>query len=120
MPLRRSFVSLEGAGGAGGRGSVQLGRGAEKASPRLPGCPAHARGSHPRIRIRQGGAAVRRIHVVHVLNGLNTGGTERGVRKLVTGLDAELFEQTICALRPADGGEPASARLVSLDQTGRG
>jgi len=63
---------------------------------------------------------VRRIHVVHVLNGLNTGGTERGVRKLVAGLDAGLFEQTICALRPADGGEPAGARLVSLGQTGRG
>ena len=56
-----------------------------------------------------------RIRVMHVVRSLATGGTERGVRKLLAGLDRNLFEQLVCTVvaGPALDCE-TDTRIVSL------
>jgi len=41
------------------------------------------------------------LRVLHVINSLGLGGTERGVLKVIEGLDPELFDQRVCAIRGA-------------------
>ena len=56
-----------------------------------------------------------RIRIMHVVHTLATGGTEAGVRKLLSGLDPAVFEQIVCTVTSASA-EP-NARVVTL---GRG
>ena len=51
------------------------------------------------------------LRVLHVINSLNLGGTERGVLKLMHGLSPDLFEQNICAIRGADPSLLESSHL---------
>ena len=44
----------------------------------------------------------RPLRVLHVINSLGVGGTERGILKLMEGLDPRLFEQRICTIRGTD------------------
>jgi len=44
----------------------------------------------------------KRLRILHVINSLGVGGTERGILKLMAGLDPARFEQGICAIRGAD------------------
>src|SRR5579864_604230 len=61
------------------------------------------------------GAAMSRIRIMHIVRTLATGGTEAGVRKLLAGLDPDVFEQVVCTVTtPAP--EP-NVRVVTL---GRG
>jgi len=54
------------------------------------------------------------LRIVHVLDRLDLGGTEKAVMKLVRGLEPEVFEHYICALRgtAATGGAWASGVTV--------
>lgn len=45
-----------------------------------------------------------RIRIMHVVNGLATGGTEQGVRKLLAGLDPAIFEQSVCTVAGKSAG----------------
>lgn len=61
------------------------------------------------------GRAVSRIRIMHVIRSLGTGGTEGGLRKLLIGLDPDIFEQTVCTVLQAPPVEPQSgARTLSL------
>ena len=53
-----------------------------------------------------------RLKVLHVINRLDTGGTEYGVLKLMEGLDRDLFEHRVCTLR---GFDPQVARRRNLE-----
>lgn len=46
----------------------------------------------------------RPVRVLHVFTRLSHGGMERGVLKLVAGLDVDRFEQRVCVLRGCDDG----------------
>jgi len=64
-----------------------------------------------------------RIKILHVVRNLGTGGTEEGVRKLLTGLDQSIFEQLVCAVVAGPTTDPITgARIVRLglepDQSG--
>jgi sugar transferase (PEP-CTERM/EpsH1 system associated) len=48
------------------------------------------------------GSKTRPLRVLHVINSLGLGGTERGVLKLMEGLDASRFDQRLCVVRGAD------------------
>jgi sugar transferase (PEP-CTERM/EpsH1 system associated) len=39
------------------------------------------------------------IHILHILDRLDVGGTEKGIAKLIGGLDPDLFQHSICTLR---------------------
>ncbi len=54
-----------------------------------------------------------RLRVLHVINRLDTGGTEHGVLKLMEGLDHNLFEHRLCTTR---GFDPHVARLHNLEE----
>jgi sugar transferase (PEP-CTERM/EpsH1 system associated) len=41
------------------------------------------------------------LRLLHIINSLGLGGTERGVLKIMEGLDPSLFDQRICAIRGA-------------------
>ena len=58
---------------------------------------------------------MRRIRIIHVLDRLTTGGTELVVLKLVAGLDPDLFEHMICALKAGTPPQlPANARYITM------
>jgi sugar transferase (PEP-CTERM/EpsH1 system associated) len=42
------------------------------------------------------------LRVLHIINSFGVGGTERGILKLMEGLDRRFFEQRICAIRGID------------------
>ena len=46
---------------------------------------------------------------MHVVRSLGTGGTENGVRKLLSGLDPDKFEQKVCTLVRCDHSTPAGS-----------
>ena len=53
------------------------------------------------------------IKIMHVVRSLATGGMESGVRKLLSGLDANRFEQKVCTLIRCDDSPPANS--ICLD-----
>src|SRR6516225_3837386 len=56
-----------------------------------------------------------RIRIMHVVDSLGTGGTEEGIRKVLSGLDKAVFEQTVCTVVPCKNAETAGgARIVSV------
>jgi len=62
-----------------------------------------------------------RIRIMHVVDSLGTGGTEGGIRKLLSGLDQSVFEQSVCtvtAKQSPDAG--AAGRVVSVDRSSSG
>jgi sugar transferase (PEP-CTERM/EpsH1 system associated) len=62
---------------------------------------------------------MKRIRIIHVIDSLGTGGAESGIRKLLAGLDASLFEQTVCTVAPGPASESESgARVISLSRAG--
>ncbi len=62
-----------------------------------------------------------RLRIVHVVHSLGTGGTEEGVRKLLSGLDPAAFEQIVCTVLPSPRTEEKTgARVISLGCTGSG
>jgi sugar transferase (PEP-CTERM/EpsH1 system associated) len=60
---------------------------------------------------------MRRTKIIHVVRTLATGGTEGVVRKLLAGLDPELFEQKVCTL--VKSGNPASEEHCLNSATGK-
>jgi len=58
---------------------------------------------------------VKPIRVMHVIRTLATGGMESVVRRLLSALDPDRFEQSVCTLVPAPGLHPAGT--VCLDQS---
>ncbi len=54
------------------------------------------------INLREKTATAPPVRVLHVFTRLSHGGMERGVLKLVAGLDANCFEQRVCVLRGSD------------------
>lgn len=59
-----------------------------------------------------------RLRIMHVIDSLGTGGTEEGIRKLLTGLDSSVFEQSVCTVSPAPPTEARSgARVISLGRS---
>ena len=60
----------------------------------------------------------RPIHVMHVMDRLDVGGTEKAVMKLVRGLDPELFEHSICVLRDAATAPGEWASGVTVHHAG--
>jgi sugar transferase (PEP-CTERM/EpsH1 system associated) len=62
-----------------------------------------------------------RIRIMHVVDSFGTGGTEEGIRKLLSGLDPAVFEQVVCTVAAAPEIEAKSgARVVSLGRSGTG
>jgi sugar transferase (PEP-CTERM/EpsH1 system associated) len=62
-----------------------------------------------------------RIRIVHVIDSLGTGGAEEGVRKLLLGLDAAIFEQIVCTVvPPIASGAKAGSRVVSVGRSEAG
>jgi sugar transferase (PEP-CTERM/EpsH1 system associated) len=59
------------------------------------------------------------MRVMHVVHTLAMGGTEQGVRKLLCGLDSNLFEQIVCTVVPASAFREGTTRIVSLDRSAR-
>lgn len=60
---------------------------------------------------------MKRIRVMHVVRTMATGGTESGVRKLLSGLDPTQFEQTLCTLiEDPRSTTPSSIRTICLGQ----
>ncbi|MGE5207042.1 MAG: glycosyltransferase [Chlamydiota bacterium] len=58
---------------------------------------------------------VNRIRIMHVVRSLGVGGTEEGVRKLLSGLDSNVFEQIVCTVVAGPAREPhTDTRIVSL------
>jgi glycosyltransferase involved in cell wall biosynthesis len=56
-----------------------------------------------------------RIRIIHVVDSFGTGGTENGIRKLLTGLDSSIFEQTVCTNAPSSPSETKTgARMISV------
>jgi len=60
------------------------------------------------------GSLRRRLRILHVLDRLDLGGTEKAVMKLVRGLEPELFENYICALRGTPTTDNAWASGVTV------
>jgi len=48
------------------------------------------------------GSKVKPLRILHVINSMGVGGTERGVLKVIEGLDPQLFDQKVCAIRSID------------------
>jgi sugar transferase (PEP-CTERM/EpsH1 system associated) len=61
-----------------------------------------------------------RIRIMHVVDSLGTGGTEEGIRKLLSGLDGSAFEQTLCTVMPCADSETRGARILSVGNAGGG
>lgn len=58
---------------------------------------------------------MKRIRVMHVVRTMAMGGTEGGVRKLLSGLDPTQFEQTLCTLiDDPKSANPPSTRTICL------
>jgi sugar transferase (PEP-CTERM/EpsH1 system associated) len=58
---------------------------------------------------------MKRLHVMHVVYCMDTGGTEMTLRKLVAGLDQQRFENTICTIAsPARLEHIPGVRSISL------
>ncbi len=72
---------------------------------RLEPAPAAGARAHPLVRVQP-------LRILHVINRLDTGGTEYGVLRLMTGLDHEIFEQRLCTTR---GFDPSLARMPHLE-----
>ncbi len=51
------------------------------------------------------------LRVMHVINRLDTGGTEYGILKVIAGLDNETFEHRLCTTRGFDPGLANAQRL---------
>jgi len=64
------------------------------------------------------------LRVLHVINSLGLGGTERGVLKVMEGLDPRLFDQKICAIRGIDrqlvASPPLHGRVFQAGQENSG
>jgi len=64
------------------------------------------------------------LRVLHVIDSLGVGGTERGILKIMDGLDSQSFEQRICAIRGSDPKLAESpsvrGRLLSVGSKARG
>jgi sugar transferase (PEP-CTERM/EpsH1 system associated) len=62
-----------------------------------------------------------RLRIMHVIDSLGTGGTEEGIRKLLTGLDPFAFEQMVCTVSPSPQIDAKSgSRLISLGRSKSG
>ena len=61
-----------------------------------------------------------RIRLMHVVDSLGTGGTEEGIRKLLSGLDGSAFEQIVCTVAPSVQTETKGARIVSVGNANGG
>jgi len=58
---------------------------------------------------------------MHVVDSFGTGGTEEGIRKLLSGLDPATFEQIVCTVAPAPQTEGRTgARVISVGRAGGG
>lgn len=56
-----------------------------------------------------------RIRIMHVVHSLGVGGTEEGVRKLLLGLDPNVFEQVVCSVLSGPGRDPQTdTRVINL------
>jgi sugar transferase (PEP-CTERM/EpsH1 system associated) len=64
------------------------------------------------------------LRILHVINSLGLGGTERGVLKLMEGLDPKLFDQRICAIRGIDqqlvASSPVNGKVFKAGQDNSG
>lgn len=64
------------------------------------------------------GASMSKIRILHVVHSLGTGGTETGVRKLLLGLDQDVFEQTVCTVLAGPATDrQTGAHVVSLGRS---
>jgi sugar transferase (PEP-CTERM/EpsH1 system associated) len=62
-----------------------------------------------------------RLRIMHVLDSFRTGGTEEGIRKLLSGLDPAAFEQVVCTVAPAPQREATTGRrVISIGRSGGG
>ena len=60
------------------------------------------------------------LRIMHVLDRLNLGGTEKGVMKLVRGLEPELFDHYICTLRGTANLTEWTSGVAVLHAGGKG
>jgi len=58
---------------------------------------------------------------MHVVDSFGTGGTEEGIRKLLSGLDPAAFEQIVCSVTPsAPNDTKTGTRVISVGRPGGG
>ena len=60
------------------------------------------------------------LRIMHVFDRLDLGGTEKGVVKLLHGLDPDLFEQCICPIRGASPEAQSWVRDIPIVRAGNG
>src|SRR5271166_2572570 len=65
------------------------------------------------------GGLMRPLRIMHVVDRLDLGGTEKAVMKLVRGLEPGLFEHSICTLRGASAAADEWASGVTVLHAGR-
>lgn len=62
-----------------------------------------------------------RFRIIHVVDSFGTGGTEEGIRKLLSGLDSSIFEQIVCTNAPSsESHTKTGARIISVGSAGGG
>jgi sugar transferase (PEP-CTERM/EpsH1 system associated) len=63
---------------------------------------------------------MRRARIIHVLHRMGAGGTELALRRIISGLDPDRFEHTVCTVAPVSATDAAGdARFLSLERTGK-
>src|SRR5271157_915044 len=67
----------------------------------------------------ESGGLTRPLRIMHVVDRLDLGGTEKAVMKLVRGLEPGLFEHYVCAMRGASSATGEWASGVSVLHAGR-
>jgi len=62
-----------------------------------------------------------RFRIMHVIDSFGTGGTEEGIRKLLSGLDPATFEQIVCTVAPTPQPEARTGiRVISVGRPSGG
>jgi sugar transferase (PEP-CTERM/EpsH1 system associated) len=62
---------------------------------------------------------MKRTRIIHVLHRLAAGGTELALRRVISGLDGQRFENIICTVAPLPDGIGSELHCVSLNRNGR-
>ena len=62
---------------------------------------------------------MKRTRIIHVLHRMAAGGTELALRRVISGLDPERFENIICTVAPIPAGIGNDCHCVSLNRAGR-